>query len=98
VQHVARVSAFVSLLSRPGIRLYIRRPTVILWEASMDEVANARASIDPADSRAAASALVHDYSRRYIAASPQRMEQLLAAYRSSKEPSAEDDDGIDEQS
>ena len=62
----------------------------------MDEVANARANIDPADSRAAA-ALVHDYSRRYIAGSPHRMEQLLAAYRSSKEPSAEDDDGIDEQ-
>jgi len=58
----------------------------------MDEVANARASIDPADSRAAETALVHDYSRRYIAASPRRMEQLLAVYRSRKESSAEDDD------
>ena len=64
----------------------------------MDEFADARANTDPADSRAAASALVHDYSRRYIAASPHRMEQLLAAYRSSKEPSVEDDDGIDAQS
>lgn len=62
----------------------------------MDEFAAARAYIDPADSRAAAGALVHDYSRRYIAASPHRMEQLLAAYRSSMEPSIEDDDGIDE--
>ena len=64
----------------------------------MDEFADARATIDPADSRAAASALVHDYSRRYIAASPHRMEQLLAAYRSSKESSVEDDDSIDAQS
>lgn len=64
----------------------------------MPEVANARANIDPADSRAAAGALVHDYSQRYIAASPQRMEQLLAAYRSSKEPSVEDEEGIDAQS
>lgn len=64
----------------------------------MDEFAGARANIDPADSRVAASALVHDYSRRYIAASPHRMAQLLAAYRSSKEPSVEDDDGIDSQS
>ena len=64
----------------------------------MDEFADVRAIIDRADSRAAVSAMVHDYSRRYIAASPHRMEQLLAAYRSSKEPSAEDDDGIDPQS
>lgn len=64
----------------------------------MDAFADVHANIDPADSRAAASALVHDYSRRYIAASPRRMEQLLAAYRSSKEPSVEDDDGIDAQS
>ena len=64
----------------------------------MDEFADVRVNIDRADSRAAASALVHDYSRRYIAASPHRMEQLLAAYRSSKEPSPEDDDGIDPQS
>ena len=63
----------------------------------MDEAANARASIDAADSRAAASALVHDYSRRYIAASPRRMEQLLAAYRSSKEASLEVDE-VDAQS
>jgi len=64
----------------------------------MDEFANVRVNIDRADSRAAASALVHDYSQRYIAASPHRMEQLLAAYRSSKEPLVEDDDGIDPQS
>ena len=63
----------------------------------MDEFADTRANVDPAGSRAAASALVHDYSRRYIAASPHRMEQLLAAYRSCKEPSVEDDDGIDEE-
>jgi hypothetical protein len=63
----------------------------------MDESADTRANVDPASSRAAASALVHDYSRRYIAASPHRMAQLLAAYRSSKEPSTEDDDGSDEQ-
>jgi len=63
----------------------------------MDEVANARADIKPADLHAMASALVHDYSRRYIAASPHRMEQLLAAYRSSKEASL-DDDGVDAQS
>jgi hypothetical protein len=61
----------------------------------MDDFASARTSIDPADSRAAANALVHDYSRRYIAASPHRMEQLLAAYRSRKEPSVDDDEGID---
>ena len=60
----------------------------------MDEFAD-RVSIDRAASRAAAGALVHDYSLRYIAASPQRMEQLLAAYRSSKEPSADDDSGAD---
>ena len=64
----------------------------------MDEFADGRVNIDRADSRAAASAMVHDYSRRYIAASPQRMEQLLAAYRSGKEPSAEDDDDVDPQS
>jgi len=59
----------------------------------MDDFATARDRIDPAYSRAAANALVHDYSRRYIAASPHRMEQLLAAYRSGKEPSVEDDEG-----
>ena len=64
----------------------------------MDAFTDVQSNIDPADSRAAANALVHDYSRRYIAASPHRMEQLLAAYRSSKEPSVEDDDGIDAQS
>ena len=64
----------------------------------MEEFAGSRANIDLADSRAAASALMHDYSQRYIAASPHRMEQLLAAYRSGKEPSAEDDDGIEWQS
>jgi len=63
----------------------------------MDEFVDVLVNIDRADSRAAAGALVHDYSRRYIAASPHRMEQLLAAYRSSKEPSA-DDDGDDPQS
>ena len=61
----------------------------------MDVFADVHANVDPADSRAAASALVHDYSRRYIAASPHRMEQLLVAYRRRKEPSIEDDDGID---
>ena len=64
----------------------------------MDEFADVRVNIDRADSRAAASAMVHDYSRRYIAASPKRMEQLLAAYRNGKEPSAEDDDDVDPQS
>lgn len=72
-------------------------PDVILLEASMDEFADVHVNIDRADSRAAASAMVYDYSRRYIAASPRRMEQLLAAYRSSKEPSADDEDGIDPQ-
>jgi hypothetical protein len=62
----------------------------------MDEFTGSRASIDTADSRAAASALMHDYSQRYIAASPQRMEQLLAAYRSSREPSMDDGDAIEE--
>jgi len=64
----------------------------------MDEFAEVRVNIDRAASRAVASAMVHDYSRRYIAASPQRMEQLLAAYRSSKELAVEDDDAIDSQS
>jgi hypothetical protein len=64
----------------------------------MDDSAIARDTIDQAYSRAVVNALAHDYSRRYIAASPQRMEQLLAAYRSSKELSVEDDDGIDAQS
>ena len=64
----------------------------------MDEFSKPAINPDPADSRVAASALVHDYSRRYIATSPHRMEQLLAAYRSSKEPSAEDDESGDPQS
>jgi len=42
--------------------------------------------------------MAHDYSRRYIATSPHRMEQLLAAYRSRKEPSVEDDKSGDPQS
>jgi hypothetical protein len=63
-------------------------------EASMDESADVHVNTDRAASRAAAGAMVHDYSRRYIAASPQRMQQLLAAYRSSK---VEEDDAIDPQ-
>jgi hypothetical protein len=64
----------------------------------MDAFTGAHADIDAADSRAAAFALVHDYSRRYIAASPHRMEQLMAAYRSSREASVDDDDSTDPQS
>jgi hypothetical protein len=67
------------------------------WPVVLPAILIDAVHIDLADSRAAAGALVHDYSRRYIAASPHRMEQLLAAYRSSKEPQAEDDD-IAEQS
>lgn len=63
----------------------------------MDEFADHRVDIDRAASRAAAGALVHDYSRRYIAASPRRMEQLLAAYRSSQELLVEEDDAVDPQ-
>ena len=41
---------------------------------------------------------MHEYSRRYIANSPRRMEQLLAAYRSESEAAAKSGDDIDEPS
>lgn len=64
----------------------------------MNEVADVRANIERALASAAAGALVHDYSLRYIAASPQRMEQLLAAYRCGQEPWVGEDEGADDQS
>ncbi len=64
----------------------------------MRSSSGAQAPSESPASRAAAEALVHEYSRRYIANSPRRMEQLLAAYRSESEVAAESGDDIDEPS
>ena len=63
-------------------------------EATMDKVPEPTPTTDPEDSLAAAAALMHEYSysRRYIAAWPHRMQQLLAAYWSGKQQEVEDHD------
>ena len=62
----------------------------------MDSNSDANVARNSDAARAAVDALVHEYGRSYIASSPRRMEQLLAAYRSSSEaggqPSYEFDD------
>jgi hypothetical protein len=64
----------------------------------MDSRLETSAPVDGVASRAAANALVHEYSRRYIADSPHRMGQLLEAYRTKTEAAAEADDAVDERS
>jgi hypothetical protein len=57
----------------------------------MEQPSGARTGLEPASPRTIAEALVHEYSHRYIASSPHRMKQLLAAYLTSTQAGAIED-------
>ena len=65
-------------------------------ETKMDSTFAAQVHEESAASRAVSGTLIHEYSRRYIADSPQRMKQLLAACQSESDQVAELEAVVDE--
>jgi hypothetical protein len=94
---VEHLPVFLSLLSRlPDDSSFTSRAPSS--EMSKDQTSDDRALVGSPASQAVSEALVHKYSRRYIAGSPHRMEQLLAAYQSNSPSAGKADDVNDEAS